>query len=328
MKSKTNVVLLLVLMSILLVGFQNCSQAKFTPTEELNASLSAPHYTQATSFEVTESKNANVDILFVVDNSGSMQEEQEKIAQIFSGFIAQVSHMNWRIAITTTDTSSADVACNKGNLCVLDSASSHRYYIDSSTPNVNQVFMEKIQVGIRGSGTELGLTALDSFLTNKKADYQSFMRPDAKFVSIFVTDSEETSSLTAAQFLLDAAAQLPKGKKFISHSSIVLPGDSKCKEINANENKYAVKYHDVTVATGGILASICDENYGSQFSLIADTTIGKIAQQVLDCVPAAVLVTGPQGEIISGYEVVGKKLVFSPALENPGKYKAAYSCAK
>ncbi len=327
MKSKTNVVLTLILVSILLLGFQNCSQARFTPTAELaNASLGAStQYTKSASFEVTQSVNSKVDILFVIDNSGSMQEEQAKIAQIFSGFIAQVSHMNWRIAITTTDTSSADVACNKGNLCLMDGSS---YFIDANTQNVNQVFMSKIQVGIRGSGTELGLTALNSFLTNKKADYQAFMRPDATFVSIMVTDSEETSSLTAEQFLVNASLQLPKGKKFISHSSIVLPGDAKCKEINANENKFAYKYHDVTVATGGVLASICDENYGSQFNLIADTTIGKVAQQTLECAPASVLVTGPQGEIVSGYAISGTKLEFSPALENPGKYKVSYSCAQ
>ncbi|MBC7457321.1 MAG: hypothetical protein H7235_03525 [Bdellovibrionaceae bacterium] len=162
MKSKTNIVLLLVLISLLLVGFQNCSQARFTPTAELNTSLSTTKYSNEVLFEVTKSQNANVDILFVIDNSGSMKEEQAKIAQVFSGFIAQVSHMNWRIAITTTDTSSADVACNKGNLCVMESAPSTRYFIDSSTPNVNQVFIEKIQVGTTGSGTELGLTALSS----------------------------------------------------------------------------------------------------------------------------------------------------------------------
>ena len=125
MKSKTNVVLVLVLVSILLLGFQNCSQARFTQGATENTSLgepadpSAPQRKSA-SFEVTESKNSKVDILFVIDNSGSMQEEQAKIAQIFSGFIAQVSHMNWRIAITTTDTTSADVACNKGNLCLIN----------------------------------------------------------------------------------------------------------------------------------------------------------------------------------------------------------------
>lgn len=326
MKSKTNVVLTLILITLLLLGFQNCSQAKFTPVGELaSASLGSPIDSKSVSFEVTQSQNSKVDILFVIDNSGSMQEEQAKIAQVFSGFIAQVSHMNWRIAITTTDTFSADVACNKGNLCLMDASS---YFIDANTQNVNQVFMSKIQVGLSGAGTELGLTALNSFLTNKKADYQSFMRPDATFVTITVTDSEETSSLTAEQFLITAANQLPQGKKFISHSSIVLPGDTKCKEINKAENKFGTKYHDVTVATGGILASICDQNYGSQFDLIADTTIGKVAQQVLECAPAAVVVTGPQGEIVSGYSISGSKLEFAPALAHPGQYKVSYSCAQ
>ncbi len=325
MKKNRNLVLVLVLMSILLLGFQNCSQARFSSTDvSKNTSLNGIVYNKSLTFSVIESKNARADILFVIDNSGSMAEEQAKIAQVFSGFIAQVSNMDWRIAITTTDTDSSDTPCNEGNLCLMEP---NRSFIDSSTPNVNQVFMNKIQVGTQGSSTELGLTAISSFLTNKKADYQAFMRPDATFVTIVVTDSEETSSLTAVQFLENVKAQLPQGKKYINHSSIVLPGDSACRAINSAEDKYAFKYHDVTVATGGISASICDANYGSQFKLIADTTIGKVAQQILDCAASDVLVTGPSGEIISGYGISGNKINFSPALENPGDYKISYTCA-
>ena len=326
MKKNINLILVFVLMGILMLGFQNCSQARFSSTEiAANPTLNGLRHDKSTSFTVTESKNAKADILFVIDNSGSMGDEQAKIAQIFSGFISQVSHMDWRIAITTTDTSSSDIACNKGNLCLMESA---QYFIDANTPNVNQVFTDKIQVGTFGSASELGLTAVSHFLTNKKEDYRSFMRPEATFVTIMVTDSEETSSLTAVQFLENAKAQLPQGKKYVSHSSIVLPGDSACKAINSVENKYAFKYHDVTVATGGILASICDENYGSQFQLIADTTVGKVAQQVLDCAPTSLVIVGPQGEISSGFEISGSKVLFNPALENPGAYQISYSCAQ
>ncbi len=339
MKKNRNVILLVLSVSILLLGFQNCSQSKFTFSKvEENSSLSEPidpietivSYNHKTSFEVTESKNSNVDILFVIDNSGSMAEEQAKIAQVFSGFIAQVAHMNWRIAITTTD--------SNGSLNVLETLPSVRYYIDTNTPNVNELFMSKIQVGLRGSGTELGLTSVNSFLTKKSADYQSFMRADATFVVINVTDSEETSSLTAEQFLQNAKAQLPKDKKFVSHSSVVLPGDAACKLINKNENKYAQKYYDVTKATGGVAASICDENYGSQFQMIADSTIGKIAQLSLECAPVDkdgdskldVLITSSTGEILSpsSYEISDSKIVFTPALENVGQYTATYSCAE
>ncbi len=51
----------------------------------------------------------NVDILFVVDNSGSMSFEQNEIANRFNGFLAQLDgkEMNYHIAMTTTDISSS-----------------------------------------------------------------------------------------------------------------------------------------------------------------------------------------------------------------------------
>ena len=108
------------------------------------------------------------------------------------------------------------------------------------------------------------------------------------------------------------------------------------KKINQNENKYAQKYYDVTVATGGIAASICEENYASQFTMIADSTIGKVAQLSLECEPVDkngdgqldVLVTSPAGVILTAYEIAGNKITFTPALENAGQYKIAYACAQ
>lgn len=53
------------------------------------------------------SLNKDVDILFVIDNSGSMAEEQATLARNFERFIAKLEEehveANYRIAITTTD---------------------------------------------------------------------------------------------------------------------------------------------------------------------------------------------------------------------------------
>jgi hypothetical protein len=51
--------------------------------------------------------NKDVDILFVIDNSGSMGEEQATLAQNFDGFIEVLEEegvkANYRIGVTTTD---------------------------------------------------------------------------------------------------------------------------------------------------------------------------------------------------------------------------------
>lgn len=53
-----------------------------------------------------------VDLLFVVDNSRSMAEEQENLADSFSSLLAPLlsADVDWRVAVTTTETQYPDVA--------------------------------------------------------------------------------------------------------------------------------------------------------------------------------------------------------------------------
>jgi len=48
-------------------------------------------------------KVGKIDILFVVDNSKSMYKEQLKMADRFPTFIESIAHMDYQIAIMTTD---------------------------------------------------------------------------------------------------------------------------------------------------------------------------------------------------------------------------------
>lgn len=322
-----------------LFGFQNCSpQTHFAEFDEVVSSsmggdsngsgtniqqtISFNHHI---SFEVNAHNNPKVDILFVVDNSGSMREEQAKIAEAFSGFIAQIAHMDWRIAITTTDNSKAG-ECNKGNLC---SMLPSQYYVDKTTPFVNDIFIQKIQQGTSGSATEVGLSVILAFLEGKRADYQSFIRPDASFVSIVVSDEDESSSLTAASFVDRMDKQLaPQGKKGVVHSSIYIPGSS-CPS-GATQGR---TYNEASVLTGGIVASICDNHYGNQFKFFADSIIGQVNQKTLSCAPADndkdgkpdVVVIGPDG-FVTQFTLSGNAIKFNPILEKAGQYQIRYSC--
>ena len=49
-----------------------------------------------------------VDILFVVDNSTSMEEEQRKMSERFTTFISDLQDVEYQIGITTTDLSSTN----------------------------------------------------------------------------------------------------------------------------------------------------------------------------------------------------------------------------
>jgi hypothetical protein len=61
--------------------------------------------TQVSDFDIEINDNRDVDILFVIDNSGSMAEEQARLARNFPTFIGALDKMgaDYRIGITTTD---------------------------------------------------------------------------------------------------------------------------------------------------------------------------------------------------------------------------------
>lgn len=338
-----NIISIVVLFGLLVMGFQNCSKMQFTDAAKLSelssestgSGGSSALHSQSLTFSVAEQINPQVDILFIMDNSGSMVEEQGKVANAFSTFISYIPHLDWRIAITTTDNSDPNKACKSGNLCPLISGSNlsqdeNKYYLTPNTPNANSIFMDKINVGTSGSGQEKAFDSIRNFTKNKKEDYQQFIRPNASLVTIIVSDSDQSSSYTPESFVSDIHTHLGQ-KNYTNYSSIVLPGDTTCRNIGEN---YGPKYYKASQLTGGFSVSICEENYAQQFAMIANSITQSIDQKTLNCAPADanadgypdVTVTGPNGHLITSFTVAGNKVKFTPSLNIAGSYTIDYFC--
>ena len=153
--------------------------------------------------------SARTDILFVVDDSGSMQEEQANLAANFDAFIAQLAALpvsnDYRIGITTTSVENFDGTTifpmgdvpgsspprpcpnigkqyPQGALVAVDPASLVTYPTDgvfvdnrpkvlvSGSPTLVQDFQTNVKVGICGSGKEEGLQAARLALSDRIAD--------------------------------------------------------------------------------------------------------------------------------------------------------------
>lgn len=185
------------------------------------------------------------DILFVIDNSGSMAEEQANLARNFEFFINQIagSGLDYRIALVSTDLTS-----NSGNppqpveregqvLFTFDRSSPYmnlvssdvsacapvadgtlhacfrgpdatRRVIDSNVLDRDAqiaAFVDNVNVGTCGSGTEQGLAAAIRALeeTGPGGCNEGFLRPDANLVIIFVSDEEDTDNTPVGQYVQD-----------------------------------------------------------------------------------------------------------------------------
>lgn len=169
------------------------------------------------SFTQNTEESKKLDIMWVIDNSGSMGDEQASLASNFELFISDfiTRNVDFKMGITTTDTSRQGGGYAFGNsLAALTSVAAQN--------NENQFisdFQRLVQVGTRGSGNERGLQASESFLNRYQ---QSWMREDAYLVVVYVSDEEDQSPKTKEEYLARLlAAKQSAGAGYVKAYSIV-----------------------------------------------------------------------------------------------------------
>jgi len=154
-----------------------------------------------------------VDLLFVIDNSGSMADEQLNLAASVPGFINAMQNElaeteGYNIGVITTDLYIFDVSCaplSIGNLVTRTGgefssnqqcapySSGLRFMTEND--NLDNKFNCAARVGVSGDGDERPmealLTALRPPLTDAGGCNEGFLREDALLVVVIITDEED-----------------------------------------------------------------------------------------------------------------------------------------
>jgi len=130
-----------------------------------------------------------VDILWVVDNSISMSNEQEKVAAGFQQFIVGMNmseYADFHLGIVTTD---MDLSNPEAGLLIGDPP-----YLTRDDAYVAD-FMGRVMVGTEGSDKERGLQAAYTALTDPDALAHNgdFLRTEAVLALVFVSDENDCS---------------------------------------------------------------------------------------------------------------------------------------
>lgn len=150
-----------------------------------------------------------IDILWVIDNSGSMKTSQQALADNFQSFISRFAQLglDFRMGVITTDAYLAyhyknnarsqlkdrgRVNTQNGLNCNYEvDANTGVRIMDNTTPNLSQVFMTNIKQGVCGNGDERAFSSFEHALSNPlNAD---FRRPGA-FLSIIIVSDEDDFS--------------------------------------------------------------------------------------------------------------------------------------
>jgi hypothetical protein len=161
-----------------------------------------------------------MDILWVIDNSGSMDSSQRNLTASFQTFINkfQQNGYDFHMAVTGTDAWRAFYQSNATNKDMLRRArpgeinfttnpltyktNSGVFVMDQNTPNLSNIFLVNAMQNINGTGDERAFASMKEFLSfTGKSD---FRRSDAILAVIIVSDEDDfsanTSTFVAGQY--------------------------------------------------------------------------------------------------------------------------------
>jgi hypothetical protein len=179
-----------------------------------------------------------IDILFIVDDSCSMRDDQTALADNFGAFIKGFEGygLDFHLGVVTTD---MRAATRSGRLVAP--------FLTNATPDLEKEFAAMVNVGTKGSGTEMGLGAAMAALSEPLASHENagFIRANAGLALVFLTDENDSSAVKPPQFV-DFLRALKPAPDAVSVAAILgLKPSSGC-----NSGSFGAAYVQVASAFG------------------------------------------------------------------------------
>ncbi len=225
-----------------------------------------------------------VDILWVIDNSISMQNEQENVAAGFADFIAQLetTEMDFQLGVISSDMDPANTSAGVllGNPPVLSKA----------VTNYAELFRSRVRMGTGGSDKEKGLEASLTALSSPLADTRNlgFMRDDAMLNVVVLSDENDCSdggalgpNATGEQCYteyekLRPVADIVRDLKLLKPPGRVVMSGIVGPEIidNCEDTVPGRRYYAAIQMLGGVTADICQTDYGGVMQALGEVASG------------------------------------------------------
>ncbi len=245
-----------------------------------------------------------MDILFVIDNSGSMGQEQTNLAENYPLFIDVLENydydLDYRVALTSTG---MDYTYNMtvpglgtipnsqdggDNGALLQRCDMTRRWIEHTDPTPADTFACAAQLGDTGPSDEMPLAAVRAAFEDRISDGTNvgFLRPDALLAIVFLTDEDDCSyeeevTLGFAENLCEA--QTEPVQNYVSFldgltgdrarwAVAVIAGATDC-ESDWGGAEEATRLKEFVSLTGdnAVLSSICDADLASALNTALDT---------------------------------------------------------
>ncbi len=242
----------------------------------------------------TQDIKPQADILLTVDSSGSMSDKQASLGSNFASFIlyANAANVDYQIGVTTADDDDAvcimGICTDAGDKGRLRGTATNPKVLTPLTPQVDQKFRDKVNVGINGSGTEEG------FITSLKAltpplitgENAGFLRYDANLAIVVVSDAGDQSpdpfSYYFNRFMNIKGFNRANMFTFNIVGPFEMDAPSGCTYDDTHD---ASSYLQMATQTNGVKEEICTPDWAAALQNLGKTAFGFRTTFFLTSVP-------------------------------------------
>ncbi|OQW46101.1 MAG: hypothetical protein A4S09_16840 [Proteobacteria bacterium SG_bin7] len=252
--------------------------------------------------------NRVLDVLWVIDNSGSMETSQANLAtnldSFIDGFIKR--NLSFKMAFTTSDAYMSLFSGNWADSNFRDGGAVNGHsgtpIITNMTPNIQDVFLKNARPGVDGKGDERVFQSIQQTLINP--NNKNFLRPESFFAVIIISDEDDFSwdgstdispnysnpglhpVSRYVNFLDTFTGSVPDNRRYnVSTISIM---DTAClnilKPTTNPSQKIGLRYMELADATAGHKGSLC-ANFAETLNKISGKLLELLTQFPLNRTP-------------------------------------------
>jgi hypothetical protein len=237
-----------------------------------------------------ESFRPALDILFIIDDSGSMGEHQQNLSSninLFTDAIVKTKFLDYHIGVISSTTSAGFSFGGTANCCGILIGSPK--FVERKTPNGILALQANLLIGTSGDSREAFFDPIVMAFSpqNIAGANKDFLRKDAYLALVFITDTDDQSNAndvaSTLAFLKNLKGSLDKvfvGAAYVpdqEYQAGLCQGES---EVLSSEN-----LPDFFKQTNALTFSLCAPDYGAKLVDLGELLATKAKTMYLKKIP-------------------------------------------
>ncbi|WP_295900051.1 hypothetical protein [uncultured Bdellovibrio sp.] len=219
---------------------------------------------------------SELDVLFVIDDSGSMSEHQKNlitnIPALTKAALKNGVHVHAGVTTTTMDCSYAGICAGKFNGTNKIADSNRSDFLTTLAANLN--------VNTNGSATERPFDTTIAALSEPalSQDHPGFLRPQAHLAVVMLTDAgDQSSPQVTPEIFSNFLKALKPNPNQVTVAAIQVPTNDRSCMTSEDQND---RIETAVKLLNGKIINLCAQDYGIQLGQLGAGLVGQVTQEI------------------------------------------------